>query len=159
MKRRANRVRRLLPCIWLSVLGATSVPAQTTDIDLTPTQATVYVNQCTRFLVTISPAQPDTVDISILYSDPSRLGYLTTGFPIYPPANTQYFEVCGGVAGTEPITITATLPAALGGAMSSATAAVINPVPQPYGISPSTTLAGSGSFNLQNRAELAVDFR
>jgi hypothetical protein len=149
MKRRANRVRLVLPYISLSVLGVTSVPAQTAGIDLTPTQATVYVGQCTQFHVTISPPQPNTVDIAIQYSDPSRLRYLTADFPIYPPANGQYFDVCGGVAGTEPITITVALPTPLGGATASVTAEVINPVPQPYAMWPSSIPAGSASFDLQ----------
>jgi hypothetical protein len=149
MKRRANRVRLVLPYISLSVLGVTSVPAQTAGIDLTPPQATVYVGQCTQFHVTISPPQPNTVDIAIEYSDPSRLRYLTAGFPIYPPANSQYFEVCGGVAGTEPITITVAVPPAFGGATASATAAVINPVPEPYAMWPSSIPAGSTAFDLQ----------
>ena len=146
--RRANGVRLVLLYIPLSVLGVTSVPAQTVDMDLAPTQATVHVSQCTQFHVTIAPPQAATVDIAIEYSDPSRLVFLTTGFPIYPPSVSQFFDVCGGVAGSEPITITVALPAALGGATASATVAVINPAPQPWGISPTFTTAGSGDFDL-----------
>ena len=59
------------------------------------------------------------------------------------------FSVCGRLAGTEPITITVALPTELGGATASATAAVINPVPQPWQIWPTAVTAGSGAFDLQ----------
>jgi hypothetical protein len=147
-RRRVGRILLVAVC-WFSVLGRLSLRAQTADVDLTPFQATVYVGQCTQFFVTISPAQPSTVDISIEYSDPSRLNNVETGFPIYPLGTTQYFSVCGRVAGTEPITITVSLPAALGGDSASATAAVINPAPQPLGVSPSSIRAGSAAFDLQ----------
>ena len=147
--RRANGLRLVgLSCISLSILAAD--PAAAVEIDLTPAQATAYVGQCTPPLyVTISPPQPNTVEISIVYSDPSRLSYLTTGFPIYPPAVSQYFSVCGRVAGTEPITVTVALPVSLGGAKASATVAVINPAPQPAQIWPTSITAGSGAFDLE----------
>ena len=149
MTRRQADGTLLIAVFGFSVLGRLSMSAQTADIDLTPTQATVYVNQCTQFFVTISPSQPNTVDISIEYSDPSRLGYVETGFPIYPPGTSQYFSVCGRVAGMEPITITVALPTVLGGGKASTTAAVINPVPQPRAIWPTSITAGSGAFDLQ----------
>lgn len=136
-----------MSCISLSILGGDL--AEAADIDLTPGQATVYVGQCTQFYVTISPPQPSTVDISIEYSDPSRFSHSTTGFPIYPLAVSQYFSACGRVAGTEPVTITAALPASLGGVTASAAVAVINPVPQPWRMFPDSVTAGSDAFDLQ----------
>jgi hypothetical protein len=139
----------LFSYISLSVLGILSSPGQTTaGIEITPHQATVYVPQCTEFHVTISPSQPSTVDISIEYSDPSRLSSVTTEFPIYPPGVSQYFSACGRVAGTDPITITAALPKALGGASSSAVVQVINALPQIAWISPDSARAGSGDIAL-----------
>lgn len=146
-RRRTDHI--LLVAVFFLILGRLSVCGQTVDLELTPTQATVYVGQCTQFFVTISPAQAITVDIAIHYSDPSRLGSPETGFPIYAPGTSQYFSVCGRVAGTELITITVSLPAALGGGSASATAAVINPVPQPLGVWPSSIRAGSAAFDLQ----------
>jgi hypothetical protein len=146
-RRRTDHI--LLVAVFFLILGRLSVCAQTVDIELTPTQATVYVGQCTYFFVSFSPAQASTVDISIEYSDPSRLSYVETGFPIYAPGTSQFFSVCGRIAGTEPITITVALPPALGGETASATAAVINPVPQPLGVWPSSIRAGSASFDLQ----------
>lgn len=148
MRRWASVIRLIgLSCISLSILEGDL--AEAADIDLTPRQATVYVGQCTQFYVTISPPQPSTVDISIEYSDPSRLSYLTTGFPIYAGGVSQYFSACGRVAGTEPVTITAVLPASLGGAMASATAPVVNPVPEPWRMFPTSATAGSGAFDLE----------
>jgi hypothetical protein len=139
---------------WAPILGALllSVPAgsaaEVVQIEITPEQATVFVQQCSQFLLKVTPAQPTRVDITVQYSDFSRVIYSETQIPIYPPGDQQNLQVCGRIAGDDPITLTAVLPESLGGATASAVAAVINPVPQPWNMWPTSARAGSGPLDI-----------
>src|SRR5262249_32097082 len=60
----------------------------------------------------------------------------------------EQIDVCGGLAGTENVTITASLPVALGGARASARVLVVNPLPSIGSIFPSSVAAASSGFEL-----------
>ena len=145
--RRFRQICILFVHAWL--FGCFSAVGQATPtIELTPHEATVFMPQCSQFYGTISPPQPNTVEITIDYSDPARVSNLITNLPIYPPGVRQYFQVCGAQAGTEPITVTARLPPELGAASDSAIVHVVNGVPQIFRISPDSATAGSGPIDL-----------
>lgn len=142
---------RWVPILIALVAETSPLAAQEVQIEISPAQATVFVSRCSRFTLKVTPAQPTRLDISIAYSDPSRVDVYPglAVIPILPPADRQTLDACGRVVGNEPITITATLPASLGGATASAAVYIVNPIPELWNLWPTSITAGSGAFDLE----------
>lgn len=135
------------------LLTAAVVEARTPDseladaqITLSPATATILVNTCTEFTVSITPPQPTPTQISIEISDPSRVAAYPLNIPALRASAETYF--CGRLAGTENVIVTATLPPALGGARASASVLVVNSIPSIRAIFPTSVAAGSGGLEL-----------